>query len=108
MIPVTYATHISTRSKKPNRGSRFGVASIRFIGFMILAIFGLLYIAQTSQGATKRVEVHQLRNQADVLSQEQEQLQLEALRLQSLDTIDQAAASLGLENVTSVEELNKR
>ena len=104
MIPVTYATHIPSRSRKSGRSSRVGTASVRFVGFMLLAILGLLYIAQTSQGATKRVEVNELRNQSDALVQEQKYFELEATRLQSLDTIDQAVGALQLEPVQSVEQ----
>jgi hypothetical protein len=108
MIPVNYA-HAGNRQKQKSSRSMFrlGVASLRLVGFAILAVLALLYIAQSSQGATKRIEVQSLRSTADELVHEQDQLQLEALRLQSLDTISQSVTDLQLEPATNSEFLGQ-
>lgn len=105
MVPLTYAGSFQSPSKRTKPFVRFGLASTRMVGFIILAILALLYIAQSSQGATKRIEVQSLRANAEELSVENEQLRLEALRLQSLDTISQSSDALQLEPVRDVEQL---
>jgi cell division protein FtsL len=82
---------------------KMGSVSGRFIAIVVLALLALLYIAQASQGATKRVTAQDLSAKVDDLTQEQNQLQFEALRLQSFDTIAKDAPTLGLQPVTSVE-----
>lgn len=105
MVPVTYATQFQSRSRRSSGLVRIGFLSARMIGMLLLALFALLYIAQSSQGATKRIAVQQYRSQADELNYEEDQLRIEANRLQSLDTITQAAPTLGLEPVTDVEHI---
>ncbi|HEY1074504.1 MAG TPA: hypothetical protein VGE59_02275 [Patescibacteria group bacterium] len=108
MIPVTYgATTVNSRINRPGRAAaRIGFFSVRMIGFLMLAILALLYIAQSSQATTKRLDVQSTRQQADLLTTEEDQLRLEAKRLQSLDTISQSATTLQLEPVQSVEFLS--
>ena len=110
MIPVTYRHNVNLRpSRSTASGLKLGASlSFRFIGFVLLALLALLYIAQSSQGATKRVELQSLHTQTDELVNQQDQLRLEALRLQSLDAISQSASTLGLESVSGVEHLTKK
>lgn len=105
MIPVTYGSRsVNSRINRPGRAvATVGFFSVRMIGFLMLAILALLYIAQSSQATTKRLEVQSTRQQADLFATEEDQLRLEAKRLQSLDTISQAASGLGLEPVLSTE-----
>lgn len=108
MIPVSYVNHMTTGSHKPSRKLlRMGFVSSRLIGFLILALLALLYIAQSTEATTKRVEVQSLRSQSGLMVTEQDQLELEAIRMQSLDTITKAASQLGLEPVNTVEHLSQ-
>jgi cell division protein FtsL len=102
MVPVSYTSHIPTRNRKSS-AVKLGAFSGRFIAIFVLAVLALLYIAQASQGATKRVTAQELNTKVDDLTQEQNQLQFEALRLQSFDTIAKDAPTLGLTPVTTVE-----
>ncbi len=65
----------------------------------------MLYIAQSSQGATKRIEVQSLKATADEMLIQQDQLELEAKRLQSVDTLSQSVEQLQLEPATGAEYL---
>jgi hypothetical protein len=74
------------------------------IGFLFLAIMALIYIAQSTEGATKQVESQSLRTRTEELKREEEQLKLEADRLRaSAEIITKSAQDLGLEPTTSVE-----
>jgi cell division protein FtsL len=108
MIPVSYVNHMSTQSQRPSRKLvRLSLVSSRLIGFLILAILALFYIAQSTGATTKRVEVQSLRSQADTMETEQADLELNITRMKALDTITQSAGQLGLEPVTSVEHLSQ-
>lgn len=85
--------------------TKAGAGSSRYVGFIILALLALLYIAQASQAATKKVEVQNLRQKADSLANDVDQLKLESDRAQTLDMISTQASSLGLVPVDSVEYL---
>lgn len=102
MVPVSYTSHIPTRSRR-STALKMGAFSGRFIALVALALLAMLYIAQASQGATKRVTAQELSTKVEDLTQEQNQLEFEALRLQSFDTIAKDAPTLGLEPVTNVE-----
>ncbi len=103
MIPVSYNQRL-LGYKPSKRLGNLGFITSRLAGFVLLASLALLYIAQSSQGAAKRIEVQSLRTQAENLVTQEDQLRLEALRLQSLDTISQAIDPLGLQAVTDVED----
>lgn len=108
MVPVAYHQSLSSRGQHSSRSLvTLGFFSIRMIGFLVLAILALMYVAQSSQGATKRIQVQSLRAQADTLVTEEDQLRLEAKRLQSLDTISQSVDQMQLEPVQSVEFLSQ-
>lgn len=106
MVPVSYATSsLHTRRSASHRVARLGFLSARMIGFILLALLALLYIAQTSRGASTRITEQSLKAQADQLTYEQKQLLLDANRLRSLDTLRQSAPATELEPVTTIEYL---
>lgn len=82
-------------------------APARWIGFAILAILALLYIAQASEAATKTVQVQTLRQQADSLQNDVDQLKLEQDRAKTLDMIASQASPLALEPIDGVEYLHR-
>ncbi len=97
MIPATYPNHFQSRSRSTNRLVGAGIFSSRMISIILLALLALLYIAQSTQGATNEVKYQRLRSQAETTAQENEQLQLDAERLQALSNLDKSVPSLGLE-----------
>lgn len=106
MIPVAYQGRMPVKSRSATRSLfRFGVFSVRMITLVIVALLGLLYIAQSSQGASKRLKVQELNGIVEDYSDAERQLQLDAQRAQTMDTFSNQAAALGLEPVDSVEYL---
>jgi cell division protein FtsL len=73
------------------------------IGFLFLAVMALIYIAQSTEGATKQVESQSLRTKTEELKIEEEQLKLEAERLRASEIISKSAQELGLEPASKVE-----
>ncbi len=107
MIPVTYGSALTAKQKRsPRLLQRAGFLSARFIGIILLALLALLYIAQESQGASSNIGLQASNSEAAVLVEKQQQLELEALRLKSLDSISQSAPQLGLEPTESIEHLD--
>lgn len=104
MVPVSFPSSYQVRSQSPKIGL-IGKTSVRFLGFITLAILGLLYIAQTSQGATKQSTYQTSRSAAQELELQRQQLMLETVRLQSAQELSQDIGSLGLEPVDSAEYL---
>lgn len=100
MIPATYPNHFQSRTRSGNRLFRAGMFSSRMISIVLLALLALLYIAQSTQGATNEVKYQRLRSQADATAQQNDQLELDAERLQSLSNLDKSAPALGLEPAT--------
>lgn len=109
MVPAAYSTTIGPRSIRKGGGIvRDGFLSSRMIGFILLALLALLYIAQSSQGATKEIKVQSLRSQIETIEQDNKQLELEAARAQALSTVEKSVPDAGLESVQSVEYLTPK
>ncbi len=109
MIPVTSATHFPSRSRQSNKIARFGFLTSRFMGIILLAILALLYIAQSSQGATKSIQYHELTDQEKQLQnniQDLDLLRKRDMTLQSLqDQVGKLPADQQLEAVKDIEFL---
>lgn len=102
MVPAIQANGFYA-SKKP----KGGILSSRIVGFIILAVLALMYIAQASQASTKNIDVQTLRLHADSLQAEVDQLKIEGDRAQTLEMISTQSSPLGLESVTEAEYLKK-
>lgn len=95
----------SSGSWQPGRKKRtvrqelvIGPTSLKFITVVLLAALALFYLAQSSQSATRAYRINDLRSRAESLRSDNEQLKLDAVRLQSLQTIQDAAGKLKLES----------
>lgn len=96
----------NSKSWRPGRQKRtlrqdlvIGPTSIKFITVILLAALALFYLAQTSQSATRAYRLNDLRAKVESMTSDNEQLQLEAVRLQSLQSIQEAANKLKLEPI---------
>ncbi len=75
------------RKHTVNRVMHIGPVSLRVLTIASLSSLLLLYLAQTTQGATKSYEVQSLQATQEELVEDVERLELEAQRLQSLGEI---------------------
>lgn len=99
------ATGSDDRKRTIERELKVGPVTLRALTVASIASLLLFYLAQTTQSATKQYEIQELERHKQELSNEVDRLELEALRLQSLRTIeDSVGDSLQpVENVKTVE-----
>jgi Tfp pilus assembly protein PilO len=65
-----------------------GPLTLRFITVIIIAALCILYLAQSTQGATQNYQLRELEQKKQEMDKENEQLQIEAVRLQALKNVD--------------------
>ncbi len=93
------------RKRTIERNVKVGPVTLRALTIASIASLLLFYLAQTTQSATKQYEIQALERSKQELSNEVDRLELEALRLQSLRTIEDSVGNTlqPVENVKSVE-----
>jgi cell division protein FtsL len=77
------------RSRTVSQTVSFGPLTLRFITIVIVAILCILYLAQSTHGATQNYEVRELEQKQQDIEKENERLEVEALRLEALKNIDE-------------------
>lgn len=83
----------STYSRK---GLRFGPVALGFVTVLIFSLISLFYLAQSNQITTKGYALQELQQQEDKVISENERLQVEAARLESLNKAKEKAGSLSM------------
>jgi hypothetical protein len=83
----------STYSKK---GLKMGPVSLGFITVLIFSLVSLFYLAQSNQITTKGYALQELEQQKDKILSENERLQVEAARLESLNKAVSKAKELSM------------
>lgn len=71
----------------PARAFSLGPAAKKVVVVALFAVLLLLYLAQSTQGATRQYEVRSLEDTLSTATQDREALQLESVRLQSLSAV---------------------
>ena len=79
-------------------GSVFSVGptTARYLILILLAVFSLLFLIESAQGSSGLLQLRNLENQKTDLNKELTTLQVNASRLQSLQTLNQSATTQGL------------
>lgn len=80
---------IGTKKRTVGRKVFIGPKAARFIAIIIFGALGLLYLTQSTQGANRSYKVRDLTTSQSQLSEQRDNLQVEASRLQSLNQISQ-------------------
>jgi len=94
-----------TRRRTLSKSLKVGPISLKFIGIAILAAAGLFYLAQSTQQATKNYQFRGLEETRDKMEAERERLELETIRLKSLNQLKEVESSLGLQPVEKINFL---
>lgn len=81
-----------------------GPTTVRYLVLLLLAIFSLLYLVQSAQGADKTIELRNLTDKQAGLDQELTTLEINASRWQSLQNLSGSAANQGLVPIGSNPE----
>lgn len=97
---ITNSNNFQTGVRRRTIGRSFSVGpvSVKVLTILILAAAALFYLAQTTQSATKNYKLRELEIQKSQLKEENERLQVEAIRLKSLNTLAETAKQMGMEN----------
>lgn len=74
-------------SGSPARVFTLGPTASRVLLIVFFSVLLLLYLAQSTQGATRQYEVRSLEDSLTTLQQDRAQLDLEAVRLQALNAV---------------------
>lgn len=88
---------MGTRRHSIGKVISLGPSAAKIIGVILLAMVALFYLAQTTQGATRNYTVQDLETKKQEIQAAKDDLQLEAVRLNSLQTIKTKAEEMGLE-----------
>lgn len=92
-----------SRNYKPTfRLSKIGL-TVAAAGFVL--VLGLLYLSQSNQMATSGYDIAKLESQQKQLKEQNEQLQIEASRLQSIQQIDAGIKDSGMVTVKTINYL---
>lgn len=79
---------------------------LKILLFAATVIIGALYIWQVNVTATRGFAMRDLQEQIDSLTTENEQLDMEVARLQSVDSVTERVQMLGLTKLTDVTYVN--
>lgn len=78
------------------KGLRLGPVALGFVTILIFSLVGLFYLAQSNQITTKGYALQELQQQEDKAVSENERLQVEAARLESLNKAKSKAGDLSM------------
>ena len=92
--------NLGQRKRGLSRRVIFGPGSVKIIAFVILAAFSLFYLSQSSQSATKTIQVSDLEKKEKDITAEKERLEVESNRLKALSIIQEKAKEKGMEQIT--------
>ena len=93
----------STYSK---RGLKLGPISLGFVTVLIFSLISLFYLAQSNQITTKGYSLQELEAQQSKVLSENERLQVEAARLESLNKAATKAKDLSMVPVKNLKYFN--
>lgn len=79
------------------RDIKIGPLTLKFMTILFLAILALFYLAQSTQSATRNYKAREIEDQYNHLEEENQRLQIDVIRLKSLNEIKNGLESLNLE-----------
>jgi len=106
---------VVTRSNRIGRGRKkttisksivIGPSAIKFVTLTIVAVLAVVYLSQSTAGANQSIQVRDIQSAKDRLGLEEERLQAEQTRLQSLRNIDSATPKDTMQPVSNVNYID--
>ncbi len=79
-----------------------GPSAIKFITMTVIAVLAVVYLSQSTAGANQSIQVRDIQSAKDSLGLQQERLEAEQTRLNSLKTIDSGVQKDTMQPVTNV------
>ena len=85
------------RKRTINKEFKIGPLSMKFITIALIAVGVLFFLAQSTQSSSKKYQIMQLQDAKVQLESQSKELEIEAVRLKSLNEIKSSSESLGLQ-----------
>ena len=93
------------RAYKSGSVFKVGPTTARYAILAMLAVFSLLYLIQSAQGADSTIELRKLKTQKDTLDKELSTLKINDSRIRSLQNLEQSANEQGLVSISGEAEV---
>ena len=87
---------------------RIGPISLNFLTISIISLLALFYLIQSQQAATKGYAIRELEKQKEEVVTQNEELQIEAAKLRSVENIKNTADNLGMIPTVELNYLNSQ
>lgn len=84
------------RKRTIKKEFKVGPMSLKFITVALIAVGALFYLAQSTQGSAQKYKITQLTDSKNQLISQSKDLEIEAVRLKSLNEIKNTAEGQGL------------
>jgi len=94
IITKAYPAPPGIRKRMIDRQISLGPLSFRFLTIAVLSVLALFYLIQSSQGESTSLKANELIKEKEELEQETRRLELESIRLRSLNEIKKNSSSL--------------
>ena len=101
---VSNSNNVESGTKKKTLGRNIviGPNAIKFVTLTIIAILAVVYLSQSTAGASKSLQIRDIEAKKNDLTLEKERLESEQTRLKSLKEIDNTVDKSNLTPVTNV------
>lgn len=93
------------KTEKANKRSRFVTLNLKVVICGMVVLMGLTYLVQVNKVSTSGFAIQDLEQRVKELKKENAKLELEAARLESLNTIEERVQKLNLVSVEKVDYL---
>ena len=103
IITRAHPSTLGMRKRTIERTISLGPLSFRFVTIALLSVLALFYLIQSSQGESNSFRVNELETEKEKLVEEMKRLELESIRLRSLNEIRKNAGTM--EPVEQVNQL---
>ena len=94
IITKAHPAEYGVRQRTIDRNIAVGPLSFRFLTIAILSVLALFYLIQSSQGESSSLRANELLKEKEELQREMKRLELESIRLRSLNEIKKNSSSL--------------
>ncbi len=82
-----------------------GPVAIKFITIVIIALLTIVYLVQSTRGATQQLKLTGIEEHKKELQNERSEIELETIRLKSLQNLKDKTNTFKLEPVTETENM---
>ncbi|MFA7253287.1 MAG: hypothetical protein WC107_01910 [Patescibacteria group bacterium] len=103
---ISNGSHAESNKKKKTIGRAIviGPNAIKFVTITIIAILAVVYLSQSTAGASRSLKIRDIESKKEDLLLQKERLEAEQTRLRSLKEIDNGIEKPAMEPVSSVDQ----